>query len=129
MTKLYAYILTGIILIAATAGSLWLAYSSGAKSGEQAERAMWQEATARAEVASREKEQADTTASEGARDAAAEEAREASDDTRDQKTQTIETIRYVYRDRPAACPDAGPLPDGVRDTLSAAHDALTSAAR
>lgn len=129
MTKLYAYILTGIILIAATAGSLWLAYSSGVRSGEQAERSMWQEAAARAEAASREKEQADTIASEGARDAAAEEAREASDDTRDQKTQTIETIRYVYRDRPAACPDAGPLPDSVRDTLSAAHDALTAAAR
>lgn len=121
------YIYLALALLAAVA--LWRGGVAIYDAGVAQERGKWQEAAARAEAASREKEQTDTIASEGARDAAAEEAREASDDTRDQKTQTIETIRYVYRDRPAACPDAGPLPDSVRDTLIAAHDALTAAAR
>lgn len=118
-----------VVGLLAMAGILWAAYSAGVSSGTERERSKWERAAAAAEASSREQEQSDTVASESARDAASEEARDASRDARDQKTQTIETIRYVYRDRPSSCPAAEPLPDSVRDSLSAAHDALTAAAR
>lgn len=118
-----------LVVLLGAAGILWATFQYGVSSGVDRERARWERAAAAAEASSREQEQADTVASEGARDAAAVEAREASADARDQKTQTIETIRYVYRDRPSSCPAAEPLPDSVRDSLSAAHDALTAAAR
>lgn len=113
------------LILMAIIGLGWMVFDAGVSH----ERERWQKAALIAEAEAREQEQADTTASEGARDAAAQEAADASADARDQKTQTIETIRYVYRDRETACPDAAPLPDSVRDSLGAAYDALTSSAR
>ena len=123
--KIWGYVALLAAVLSCAAGIGWAVYDAGVS----AERGRWQEAAMRAESSAREQERSDTAASEGARDAAAEEAREESADARDQKTQTIETIRYVYRDRETACPAAEPLPDGVRDALGAAHDALTAAAR
>lgn len=123
--KIWGYVALLAAVLSCAAGIVWAAYDAGVS----AERGRWQEAALRAESDAREQDRSDTAASEGARDAAAEEAREASADARDQKTQTIETIRYVYRDRETSCPAADPLPDVVRDSLSAAHDALTAASR
>lgn len=123
--KGYAYL--ALALLAAV--GLWRGGAALYEAGETAERLRWETAAAAAEAASRGKEQGDTTSSDRARDAAAQEGAEASRDARGQTTQTIETIRYVYRTQPApACPPA-PVPDGVRDALNAAYDAASAASR
>ena len=116
-----------VVGILAIAGILWAAYSAGVSSGVDRERAKWERASAAAEASSREREQAGTVASEEARDAAAVAAQEASDETRGQTATTIETIRYVYRTQPAPACAPDPVPDGVRDALSAAYDAAAAA--
>lgn len=122
-----AYLYLG--LAAALVGLLWLAGNGLYEAGETAERLRWEEAARSAQDAARLEEQRDTVASDGARDAAAQEGAAASRDAREQTTTTIETIRYVYRNQPApACP-AAPVPDGVRDALNAAYDAASAASR
>lgn len=122
--RMYVY----VALAALVAVAMWRGGSALYDAGVNAERARWQEAARDAESDARAREQRDTTASDGARDAAAQEAQQASADTRAGTTETIETIRYVYRNQPApACP-AAPVPDGVRDALNAAYDAAAAAA-
>lgn len=122
-----AYLYLG--LAAALVGLLWLAGNGLYEAGETAERLRWEKAARSAQDAARLEEQRDTVASDGARDAAAQEGAAASREAREQTTTTIETIRYVYRNQPApACP-AAPVPDGVRDALNAAYDAASAASR
>lgn len=113
----------------AVAGLLWWAGDSLYDAGVAAERAVWVEAQAKATEKADAARRAAQAASDGARDAAAQEAQQASADTRAGTTETIETIRYVYRTQPAPACTPAPVPDGVRDALNAAYDAASAASR
>lgn len=123
--RAYAYIAIALLLgLALWRGGVAL-YHAGAAS----ERAVWEAAKAKDEAESRRAEQGATVASEAAADTSRAEAGAAVADVRGTTTETIETIRYVYRDQPApACP-APAVPDGVRDALHGAYDAAAAASR
>lgn len=85
-------------------------------------------AAAEASEAARAADLASTTASESVADQTRATADSAASEARAETATTIETIRYVYRDRvvPSGCA-AGPVPDVVRERFAASRAAAAAA--
>ena len=113
----------------AAAALLVIAYLAGASAGRAEAEAECSRAERATIDAGRAEQDRGQVASDAAADASKEAERDIIDETRADASTTIETIRYVYRDRPAsACPSA-PVPDGVREQFAAARAAHAAAAR
>lgn len=90
--------------------------------GARLERMAWQSKAAKAVVTERKQTvQAETIADESRKQAQNDAQKVAS-----ATTTVVETIRYVYKTIPAACPDARPVPDSVRDIITDAEKALAA---
>ena len=126
--KTSTYILIAIAI--AVGLILWRGGAALYDAGYAASQQECQRRQQEANEAAREREQGAALSSDVATDTARRDGAQASAEARESTTQTIETIRYVYRAQPA--PVCGPdavAPDRVQDALSRAYDAAAAAAR
>ena len=96
-------------------------------SGRRYERRIWQAKAATQLQAEVKQERTQTRTSEAVGDAHRQQAQSTVQHQQAATQAAVERIRYVYRDLSPACPDARPLPDGVRVQLAEAERALTAA--
>ena len=125
--KIGDYIAILLVALVLAAGGLGVRaiYNAGVK----AEAARWTAAQAKADREQQERQERAQASSEAATDDARAGAQQDSRETREATTNTIETIRYVYRTLPASGCRPDPVPDGVQDELRRAYEAAAAASR